>query len=75
MAKDLDTTQRDALLDELSAALEVWHTAEVAAINKEAAFVKSVVKGRGGATALSTANTTRARILVIDDLESFLTGL
>lgn len=65
---------RNALLDELKSALDDWHDREVQRIDDEVTFAKSVLRGRTGSERLSRSNTTEARILVIDDINSFLAG-
>lgn len=65
---------RNALLDELKNALDDWHDQEIQRIDDEVTFAKSVLRGRTGSERLSRSNTTEARILVIDDINSFLAG-
>lgn len=73
--KDPAQEQRNALLDDLTSALEDWYKVETKAIKDEADFVRSTVKGRGGAMSLSKNNVETAKVLVIDDVNSFLAGL
>lgn len=72
---DQATKERNALLDELGTALEAWYSKEAKAITKEAQFLRAVVRGRSGAVALSKGNVTKAKVLVIDDITSFLAGI
>jgi hypothetical protein len=65
---------RNQLLDELKSALDEWHDKEIKRIDDEVTFVKSVLRGRTGSERLSRSNTEQARVLVIDDITSFLTG-
>lgn len=65
---------RNQLLDELKAALDEWHDKEIKRIDDEVTFVKSVLRGRTGSERLNRSNTEQARVLVIDDITSFLTG-
>lgn len=65
---------RNALLDELKDALNDWHDQEIKRIDDEVTFAKSVLRGRTGSERLSRSNTTEARILVVDDINSFLAG-
>ena len=60
--------------DELKQAVEEWFEAEMKAIDDEEVFLKSVLRGRTGSERLAAANTASARVLVIDDLGSFLSG-
>jgi len=69
-----DTARRNALLDELRLAAEEWFTKERRRIQDESTFVKSVLRGRTGSDRLRQANTVAARVLVINDIDSFLTG-
>ncbi len=69
-----DTDRRNALLDQLKAAVDDWHEAESKRITDEAEFVKSVMRGRTGSERANRSNTAAARVLVIDDIQSFLTG-
>jgi orotate phosphoribosyltransferase len=75
MATDPAVTERNALLDQLTDALEDWYEKETKAIQDEADFVRNVVKGRQGAMKLSKGNVEKAKVLVIDDITSFLVGL
>lgn len=73
--QDQSQKERNALLDELSKALEDWHTKEADLIKNEAKFMRAVVKGRSGTMALSKGNVEKAKVLVVDDITSFLAGL
>lgn len=66
---------RNQLLDELKSALQEWRDKEIERIDDEVTFVKSVLRGRTGSERLSRSNTEEARLLVIDDIASFLTGV
>lgn len=66
---------RNQLLDELKSALQEWHDKEIKRIDDEVTFVKSVLRGRTGSERLSRSNTEEGRLLVIDDIASFLTGV
>lgn len=68
------TEARNALLDQLKEAVEDWHKKEIKRIDDEVTFVKSVLRGRTGSERLSRSNTEQARVLVIDDITSFLAG-
>lgn len=71
---DQELLERNALLDELKAAVDTWFAKESAAITAEATFLRSLVKGRGGSSAAAAGNLAKARILVIDDITTFLGG-
>lgn len=74
MSEQDDKERRDALLDELKQAVDDWANAEEQKTNDEIDFMKSVLRGRTGSERLSRSNTAEARLLVIDDIDSFLTG-
>lgn len=65
---------RNQILDELKQALDDWHEQEIKRIDDEVTFVKSVLRGRTGSERLVRSNTEEARILVIDDITTFLAG-
>lgn len=69
-----DKAARDALLDELQAALTEWSTEETTRITEETAFLNSVLIGRGGAAKLASANVDRGTILAADSISFFLRG-
>lgn len=69
-----DIDARNQLLDELKRAFDEWYRNETSRIDNEVSFVKSVLRGRTGSERLARSNTSEARILVIDDINSFLTG-
>jgi hypothetical protein len=69
-----DKARRDAILDELKTAMTQYFDKESKRINDEATFIKSVIRGRTGSDRLRASNVTTARILVLDDITSFLTG-
>ncbi len=67
-------TDRDALLDELADAVRTWHKKEDEAIVNEIKFLDATMKRRSGAASMVASNTKKARVLVIDDITSFLAG-
>ncbi len=70
--QDQDT--RNEILNELENAVTAWHERETKRIRDEEAFLKSVLRGRTGSERLRRTNTERARVLVLDDITSFLSG-
>ena len=74
MTAQSDRQKRDQLLDDLKSAVDDWSQSEQDKINKEVTFVKSVLRGRTGSERLQRSKTTEARVLVIDDINSFLSG-
>lgn len=69
-----DQETRNQILDELETAIREWHDTESKRIRDEATFLKSVLRGRTGSERLRQATTTRARVLVLNDITSFLSG-
>lgn len=74
MSDDPATQRRNALLDELQQATDDWADHEEQKTQDTITFLKSVLRGRTGSERLARSNTTEARVLVIDDINSFLTG-
>jgi hypothetical protein len=74
MSAQSDTERRNRLLDELKSATDDWADAEERKVQDQVTFLKSVLRGRTGSERLARSNTAQARILVIDDISSFLTG-
>lgn len=74
MSAQSDTERRNRILDELKAATDDWAEAEEKKVQDEVTFLKSVLRGRTGSERLVRSNTAQARILVIDDINSFLSG-
>lgn len=66
--------ERNALLNELESAVEEWYTRERARVEDEVTFLRSVLRGRTGSESVARRNTSEARVLVIDDITSFLSG-
>ena len=66
--------RRNVLLDELKAALDEWATHAEQKTRDEIAFMKSVLRGRTGSERLARGTVAAARLLVINDIGSFLTG-
>lgn len=73
-SSDADIRARNQLLDEVKAALQEWHDKEIKRIDDEVTFVKSVLRGRTGSERLARSNTDEARVLVINDISTFLAG-
>jgi len=74
MTTQSDPERRNALLDELKSAVDAWAESEEKKVKDEITFMKSVLRGRTGSERLARSNTTEARVLVINDISSFLTG-
>ena len=65
---------RNARLDQLSAAVNAWADHRTKYLNKQVAFSKRILKGRTGAERLNNATSVAASTLTIDAIEQFLTG-
>jgi hypothetical protein len=65
---------RDKLLDDLKQAHDDYYKKELKRIDAEEGFYRSVLKARGGASTLAKANASASKILLANDIGSFLTG-
>lgn len=65
---------RNARLDELTDAANVWADKEEARLQKESALLKRILKGRTGSERLNSASSEAASDLLVDELSQFLTG-
>jgi hypothetical protein len=72
---DPATEERNELLDELTEALNTWYEKESESIQAERDFIDKVVKSRSSAVNAVASNTAAARVLVLDDITSFLAGV
>jgi len=66
-------TARDKTLDELSSALTDYTANELKKIDAEAASLRAR-KAKSAATQLAKANASASKLLVINDINSFLAG-
>ena len=69
-----DKGARDARLGELEKAVTDWATARRKYLNGQLTFGKAVLKGRTGAERLNNVTVSSASDLLVDEIESFLTG-
>lgn len=65
---------RDKLLDDLKKAHDDYYQKELKRISAEENFYRAVLKARGGASTLAKANASASKILLANDIGSFLTG-
>jgi len=65
---------RDARLDGLKTATTEWHTKRRQQLENESALAKKILKGRTGAERLNNASVEAASDLLVDELNTFLTG-
>lgn len=66
--------ERNARLDELKSAITAWSKKRTKQLNDEVAFAKRVLQGRKGSERLSNASVQSGSDLVVDEIETFLTG-
>jgi len=74
MSVDQRTAERDARLDQLSEAVTKWADKEVKQLTDEAAFLKSILKGRTGAGRLANQNVVDSSKFVVAEISEFLEG-
>ena len=68
------TLARNARLDKLKAATDDWADKEIARLEDEVVFLKSILKGRTGAGRIAKQNVADASKLVVDEISQFLEG-
>jgi len=66
--------ERDARLDAMGTATTEWATAERKRLNEQVAFGKRLLKGRTGSERLNNSSVTTAQELLVDEIDTFLTG-
>jgi hypothetical protein len=66
--------ERNARLDALKSATEQWATKCTKRLKDQVAFSKRLLKGRKGSERLVTAPVKLASELLVDEIETFLTG-
>lgn len=71
----VDKAARDQRLDELATAVTEWAKKKRKRLQDQVVFSKALLKGRTGAERLNNAVVTSATILLVDELNDFLTGL
>lgn len=72
--EDSAKKDRDALLDELKKANDELYEKELKRINAEESYLKEVLQARDSATSLAKANASRSKLLLINDITTFLAG-
>jgi hypothetical protein len=65
---------RDQKLDALDRALDDWFANESMKIDAEAANLRKMIAARGSAASLASANASASKLLVANDIASFLSG-
>jgi hypothetical protein len=65
---------RNARLDELGTAVSAWAKNRRDYLTQQVAFSKRLLKGRTGSERLNQASIESATSLVVDQINSFLTG-
>lgn len=73
---DVDPSKaaRDALLDDLKKAHDEYYDKEMKRIEAEEEFYKNVLKARASSSSLIKANASASKLLLINDIGTFLTG-
>ena len=66
--------ERDARLDSMGTATTEWATAERKRLKDQVALGKRLLKGRTGSERLNNASVTTAQELLVDEIDTFLTG-
>jgi hypothetical protein len=66
--------ERDARLDELAKATKKWAEEETKRLTNQVALGKRILKGRTGSERLTSASVQSVSNLVVDEINSFLTG-
>jgi hypothetical protein len=67
-------SNRNARLDQLSAAVTAWADQRQRYLENQVAFARKVLRGRTGAERLNGTTSAQAQSLVVDELDQFLTG-
>lgn len=65
---------RDQRIDALDSALDDWFANESKKIDAEAASLRRMIAARGSAASLASANASASKLLVVNDIASFLSG-
>jgi hypothetical protein len=71
---DIAKASRDKLLDELKKTSDEVHKKQMKGIDAEEAYLKDVLKARSSASSLAKANASASKLLLINDIATFLTG-
>jgi hypothetical protein len=64
--------ERNARLDALETAVGQWATKQTKDLQDRVATAKKVLKGRTGSERLTSATTSAASALVVDEIDAFL---
>lgn len=67
-------TERNARLDELVDATKAWSKKRQKELNDQVSFAKRVLRGRTGSERLNNETVTKASDLLVDEIDTFLTG-
>lgn len=74
MGDDAAQKARDKLLDDLTAAAKEVKEKVLKSIQVQEDLYNDVLKAQGSATKLAQANAQRSKLLLINDISTFLTG-
>lgn len=65
---------RDARLNALKQATTQWADKQTKYLNDQVTFAKRILRGRTGAERLTSTALTLGKNLVVDEIDTFLTG-
>jgi hypothetical protein len=68
------TEARNARLEALKNATTQWADKQTKYLNNQVAFAKRILRGRTGAERLTSTAVTLGKDLVVDEINTFLTG-
>lgn len=68
------TEARNARLEALKKATTQWADKQTKYLNSQVAFAKRILRGRTGAERLTSTAITLGKDLVVDEINTFLTG-
>ena len=69
-----DEAARNLRLDALKKATDDWAKKRTAYLNAQVVFARRVLKGRTGSERLASSSVSLAKDLVVDAINTFLTG-
>jgi hypothetical protein len=69
-----DTAARNQRLQQLVAATQAWATSRTTVLNNQATSAQAILNGRTGATQLAQAGVDAASMLVVSQIDDFLSG-
>jgi hypothetical protein len=70
---DAQKSRRDKLLDDLKKAYDEYYKQEIKRVNVEEQFIRALQQ-RGGSRRAARANAKQSKLLLVQDISTFLTG-